>query len=57
MEDEVRHILRAALSPKATAGADLNFGESIHKRFQALGGVKLKLPRRVPIRRPPKVGA
>ena len=57
MEDEVRHILRTALSPEAAAGADLNFGETIHKRFQALGGVKLKLPRRAPIRRPPKVGA
>lgn len=57
MEDEVRHILRTALSPDMAAGASLNLGQAIHKRFQALGGVKLKLPRRAPIRKPPKVGA
>ena len=57
MEDEVRHILRTALSPESAAGADLNLGETIHRRFRALGGVKLKLPKRAPIRKPPKAGA
>lgn len=48
MEEEAREILRTALSkePKKTK----NLGEVIHKRFAALGGVELELPRRSPIR-------
>jgi plasmid stability protein len=55
MEDEVRHILRGALSRESREDASL--GEAIQRRFQALGGVKLPLPHREPIRKPPKVGA
>ena len=54
MEDEVRHILRTALSQESREAA--NLGEMIQRRFQALGGVKLKLPHRPPIRKPPKLG-
>jgi plasmid stability protein len=55
MEDEVRHILRTALNQESEA--DTNLGAAIHRRFQALGGVKLKLPKRAPIRKPPKIGS
>ena len=55
MEDEVRHILRAALSQEAPESA--NLGEAIQRRFKAVGGVDLKLPKRASIRKPPKVGA
>jgi plasmid stability protein len=55
MEEEVRHILRTALSEKSGEGA--NLGEAIQRRFHSLGGVKLKLPDRAPIRKPPKVGS
>ena len=41
--EEVRHILRQAVG-QAAAPADL--GESIHRRFAALGGVELDLPPR-----------
>ncbi|HLX29921.1 MAG TPA: plasmid stabilization protein [Casimicrobiaceae bacterium] len=52
MEDEARNILRSALVEKATPAADL--GVSIRKRFGALGGIDLALPRRAAIREPPK---
>ena len=55
MEDEVRHILRAALSQEPADSG--NLGEAIGRRFLALGGVELKLPKRAPIRKPPRVGA
>ena len=55
MEDEVRHILRAALAEKS--GERLNLGEAIQQRFQAVGGVRLKLATREAIRPPPKVGS
>lgn len=55
MEDEVRHILRAALSEESTESA--NLGETIQRRFQALGGVELNLPKRKSIRKPPRFGA
>lgn len=54
MEDEVRHILRAALSQEPTESA--NLGEAIQRRFRAVGGVELKFPKRAPIRKPPRVG-
>lgn len=52
MEEEVRVILRAAVAdegPRATklAGA-------IRNRFRAVGGVELDLPRREPMREPPR---
>ena len=46
--------LRTALSQESREAA--NLGEMIQRRFQALGGVKLKLPHRPPIRKPPKLG-
>jgi plasmid stability protein len=54
MEDEVRHILRTALNEESREG--VNLGEAIQRRFRALGGVKLKIPNRASIRKPPKVG-
>jgi plasmid stability protein len=51
MEEEVRHILRAALSRGAPEESDL--GKAIQRRFKRLGGVKLALPKRDLIRRPP----
>lgn len=51
MEEEVRHILRAALSGGAPEDSDL--GQAIQRRFKPLGGVKLAIPKRDPIRRPP----
>ena len=53
MEDEVRHILRAALAQESAEST--NLGEAIQRRFQAVGGVDLKLPKRTPIRKPPKI--
>lgn len=55
MEEEVRHILRTALSRDTREDGDL--GQAIQRRFQRLGGVKLALPKRAPIRRPPPVGS
>lgn len=52
MEDEARNILRNALAADTTAGRDL--GRAIHARFKALGGVDLALPKRAPMREPPK---
>ena len=54
MEDEVRNILRAALSEDPPARH--NLAEAIRRRFQPLGGVKLELPSREPMRDPPKPG-
>lgn len=54
MEDEVRNILQEVLAD--TLPASGNLGESIHRRFKALGGVDLDLPERMPIRKPPKPG-
>ena len=54
MEDEVRNILRAALSEESPA--QHNLADAIRRRFQPLGGVKLELPLREPMREPPKPG-
>ena len=43
MEEEVRNILRQAIGQ---APAPANLGESIHRRFAALGGFDLDLPPR-----------
>ena len=55
MEDEVRNILRTALSEEETT-ARHNLAEAIRRRFQPLGGVELELPPRQPMREPPKPG-
>jgi plasmid stability protein len=52
MEEEARHILRAALAEQESAPRDL--GERIRRRFQALGGVTLPEIPREPAREPPK---
>ena len=41
VEEEVRHILRQAVSPAPAPGS---LGESVHRRFASLGGVDLDLP-------------
>jgi len=46
MEEEARHLLRAALAEEEPAPRDL--GESIRQRFQALGGVDLPQVSREP---------
>ncbi|HVH48191.1 MAG TPA: hypothetical protein VM925_37920 [Labilithrix sp.] len=51
MEQEVRHILRAAVAEDDAAGSDLS--EAIRRRFQPFGGLDLELPERTPIREPP----
>ena len=48
MEDEARHILRAALAEEA--GVRQNLARSIQSRFQALGGVELVIPAREAMR-------
>ena len=54
MEDEVRHILRAALAEDGAASR--NLAQAIQRRFQPLGGVELTLPARESMRAPPKPG-
>jgi antitoxin FitA len=51
MEEEVRHILRAALQEPAGNPGDL--GERIRARFAPFGDVQLPLPEREPVRPPP----
>ena len=53
MEDEARHILRAALSESPPPAAGL--GERIRRRFAALGDVQLPIAAREPVREPPIV--
>jgi plasmid stability protein len=52
MEDEVRHILRTALAETPPQRA--NLAEAIRRRFEPLGGVKLKIPPRGKLREPPR---
>jgi plasmid stability protein len=54
MEDEARNILRATLVEDAATPR--NLAEAIRRRFQALGGVELRLPAREAMREPPKPG-
>jgi plasmid stability protein len=51
MEEEAREILRSAL--RAASPAKANLAETIRRRFAALGGQELELPRRDPIREVP----
>lgn len=50
MEEEVRHILRAALEASHTPTVDL--AERIRRRFGNLGGVDLPIAPREPVREP-----
>ncbi len=50
MEQEARELLETALAQ--TDRKPENLGETIHRRFAALGGVDLKIPPRGPIRDP-----
>ena len=52
MEEEARHILRAALSESPPEGVGL--GERIRRRFAALGDVQLPIAAREPVREPSK---
>jgi antitoxin FitA len=52
MEAEAREILRSAL--RISPSSPENLGETIHRRFAALGGVELELPQRDSVREPPK---
>ncbi len=51
MEEEVRDILRTALSPQPMDHE--NLASAIRARFAPLGGVELDLPPRTPLRTPP----
>jgi plasmid stability protein len=52
MEEEARHILRAALAGDESAPP--NLAETIGRRFRPLGGVDLRVPPREPMREPPR---
>ncbi len=54
MEEEARAILRAAVMPGDAERE--NLGQAIRRRFSALGGIELKLPKREPMREPPDFG-
>lgn len=51
MEDEARHILRAALTEEHQPVP--NLGEAIHQRFARLGGVEVAEARDEALRAPP----
>jgi len=55
MEEEVRHILRAALSD--TTATVPHLAQRIRQRFGALGDVQLPVAVREPVREPPAVDA
>lgn len=50
MEEEVRSILRAAVSVSAPA---TNLADAIRARFESLGGVEIQVPPRELMRDPP----
>lgn len=52
MEEEAREILRSALT--ASPAAKGNLAEAIRRRFAALGGCELELPRRDAMRTAPE---
>jgi plasmid stability protein len=54
MEEEAREILRSALT--ASSPAKGNLAVAIHRRFAALGGFDLELPRRDSMRPAPGFG-
>ena len=53
MEAEARRILQTGLTGKSPPPSR-NLYERIHARFAPLGGVRLELPPREPVRDPPK---
>ncbi len=53
MEAEARRILRLVLTPQE-AQPGRNLYERIHARFAPLGGVDLTIPKREPVRDPPR---
>ena len=52
MEEEARNILRSALLKKI--GKPTSLYEAIRRRIAPLGGVDLDIPRRQPLREPPR---
>jgi plasmid stability protein len=54
MEEEAREILRSALTGSSPARG--NLAAAIQRRFAALGGVELQLPRRDAMRKAPRFG-
>ena len=52
MEEEARHILRAALAQKTERPT--NLFEAIRTRIAPMGGVKLNIPAREPMHEPPR---
>jgi len=52
MEDEARTILRSVLTEEAPGPK--NLASAVQERFRRLGGVELELPRREPVREPPR---
>jgi antitoxin FitA len=54
MEEEAREILKAGL--KMGDGPTVNLAEAIRRHIVPLGGVELRLPKRGPVRHPPKFG-
>ncbi len=54
MEEEAREILRSALTAASPGKGDL--AETIRRRFAAVGGLEVELPRRDVVRRAPKFG-
>lgn len=54
MEEEARLLLRSALAGDAPGKPGV--AEAIQARFKRLGGVELRLPKREPVREPPRPG-
>ncbi len=52
MEEEARHILRAALAQKTERST--NLFETIRRRIAPIEGVELDIPTREPMREPPR---
>lgn len=52
MEEEARHILRAALTQKKPAPT--NLFDEIRRHIDPIGGVDLDIPPRGPMREPPR---
>ena len=53
MEDEVREILRTALSEQAPTA--MNLAAAIHRRFAKFDLVEFSVPAREPVREPPQI--
>ena len=53
MEEEARTLLREALTDDLDSAG--NLADAIRARFRPLGGIKLRLPAREPMREPPKL--